>query len=327
MSLDSLQNACVFELYDVVWDDDRKPGETPLQVAERMTAEVHPGFEVIVELIKWGFLDYLDGEDGGFVGGRRLRTLRDVHDVSQSSMPTVADVLALTYQECLKRADDPTWPTPELDSPFCEYGAEELERCAIPGPDVPPARQPAQGPGSRNHASETLPVIVADREERGVRERATLKLLLDFKAGRLHVPALQVLTGLGSYSGWLSIACADGSLGATQHIKQQTNLYLAAVQILELVGENETRGPVVYSPLRHFLNTGVGDGSDLDKLRGHWNVFMGCAWRARYRETPTSEYKYVELRSTWEKFDPAARNAGPEALPLPEARAPRADKR
>ena len=93
------------------------------------------------------------------------------------------------------------------------------------------------------------------------------------------------------------------------------------------MGEIETRGPFIWSPLKTFLNTGVGDGSDLDKLRGHWNVFMGAAWRARYRETPTSEYKYVELPSAWEKFEPAARAAGPEALPARELRAPLWDKR
>ena len=84
---------------------------------------------------------------------------------------------------------------------------------------------------------------------------------------------------------------------------------------------------MIRSPLYSFLNTGVGDGSDLDKLRGRWNVFMGCAWRVRYRETPTSEYKYVQLPSTWEEFDPAARNAGPEALPSPAVRPPRSRKR
>ena len=50
---------------------------------------------------------------------------------------------------------------------------------------------------------------------------------------------------------------------------------------------------------------------------------MGCSWRVRYRETPTSEYTYVELSSVWEPFDPAARAAGPEALPAPSFRAPR----
>ena len=55
----------------------------------------------------------------------------------------------------------------------------------------------------------------------------------------------------------------------------------------------------------------------------------GCdreLWRARYRETPTSEYKYVQLPSVWKAFDPAARNAGLEALPAPSFRAPRAYK-
>ena len=80
---------------------------------------------------------------------------------------------------------------------------------------------------------------------------------------------------------------------------------------------------MIRSPLYSFLNTGVGDGSDLAKLRGSKNVFMGAAWRARYRETPTSEYTYVELSSVWEPFDPAARAAGPEALPAPSFRAPR----
>ena len=241
-------------------------------------------------------------------------------------MPTVADFMSLPYQECLKRRDDLAWPTPAIDRPFCEYGAEELERCAIPGPDVQPARLPAQGPGSRNHAPQTLAVIVADRADREVRERDGLKFRLDFKAGRLHAPALQVLTGLSTYSGWLSIDCADCSLGPDQHIKQQTPLYLAAVKVRELMGEYETRGPFIRNPLRDFLYTGVGDGSDLAKLRGSKNVFMGAAWRARYRETPTSEYKYVELPSTWKKFDPAARNAGLEALPAPDARAPRSRK-
>ena len=84
---------------------------------------------------------------------------------------------------------------------------------------------------------------------------------------------------------------------------------------------------MIRSPLYSFLNTGVGDGSDLAKLRQRWNVLMGCSWRVRYRETPTSEYKYVQLQSTWSKFDPAARNAGPEALPAPSFRAPRSCKR
>ena len=315
----------IFAVYDDFWDQCREPGETPLQVAERMTIEVQPGFVVIAGLFQWGVLDYLDGAKGGFVGGERMKRLRDVHGV-YSYMPTVADFLALPYQECPERLDEPEWPTPELKDMFCEYGAEEARRLAISGPDVPPARQPAQGPGSRNHALETPAVIVADREERGVRERATLKFLLAFKAGRLHDPALQVMDGLHEISGWLSIDCEDCSLGPDQHIKQQTPLYLAAVRVRERMGEYETRGPFIKSPLRHFLNTGVGDGSDLARLRGHWNVFMGAAWRARYRETPTSEYKYVELQSTWEKHDPVARAAGPEALPAPDARAPRSKK-
>ena len=62
-------------------------------------------------------------------------------------------------------------------------------------------------------------------------------------------------------------------------------------------------------------------------MRGRWNVLMGCAWRARYRETPTSEYKYVQLQSTWEKFDPAARGADSEPLPARELRAPCSCKR
>jgi hypothetical protein len=321
------KNRGVFAAYDDFWDYCREPGETPLQVAKRMTVEVHPGFEVIAGLIEWGVLDYLDGENGGFVGGWRMVRLRDVHGVTKKgSMPTVADFMSLPYQECLKRRDDLAWPTPAIDRPFCEFGAEELERCAIPGPDVPPARLPAQGPGSRNHAPETLPAIVADRADRDLRERNCLKFLLDFKAGRLHDPALQVATGFSTYSGWLSIACADCSLGPDQHIKQQTPLYLAAVRIRELTRENETRGPFILHPLLSFLNTGVGDGSDLDKLRGRWNVFMGCTWRARYRETPTSEYKYVQLPSVWKAFDPAARNAGLEALPAPSFRAPRSRK-
>jgi hypothetical protein len=320
------RNRGVFAAYDDFWDYCREPGETPLQVAKRMTVEVHPGFEVIAGLIEWGVLDYLDGENGGFVGGGRMVRLRDDHHVDQRSMPTVADFLALPYQECLKRLDDLEWPTPELKDMFCEYGAEEKRRLAISGSSVPPARQPAQGPGSRNHASETPAAIVADREERGVRERATLEFLLAFKAGKVHAPAMQVIDGLHRISGWLSIACADGSLGPNHHIQQQTNLYLAAVKVRELMGESETRGPFIRCPLTNFLCTGAGDGSDLDKLRGHWNVFMGASWRVRYRETPTSEYKYVELRSLWEKFDPAARNAGPEALPLPTARAPRSRK-
>ncbi len=242
-------------------------------------------------------------------------------------MPTVADFLALPYQKCLKCLDDPEWPTPELDSPFCEYGAEEVVRYAIPGSDVPPARQPAQGPGSRNHASETPAAIVADREERGVRERATLEFLLAFKSNQLYDPSLQVAHGFASYSNWLSIACEDCSLSVEQHIKQQTPLYLAAVKVRELMGEYETRGPFIRNPLRDFLYTGVGDGSDLAKLRQRWNVLMGCSWRVRYRETHTSEYTYVELSSVWEPFDPAARAAGPEALPSPEVRPPRSRKR
>ncbi|CAH0378592.1 unnamed protein product [Pelagomonas calceolata] len=313
----------VFAVFDEFWDYCREPGETPLQVAERMTVEVHPGFEVIAGLFRWGVLDYLDGAKGGFVGGWRMQKLRDDHGVGQSSMPTVSDFLALPYQECLEHLNDPEWPTPELKDMFCEYGAEEARRLASSGPDVPPARQPAQGPGSRNHALETPAVIVADRADRDVRERATLEFLLAFKAGRLHDPAMQVIDGLHRISGWLSIACADGNLGADQHIKQQTPLYLAAVRVRELMGESETRGPFIRSPLNNFLCTGAGDGSDLDKLRHHWNVFMGASWRARYRETPTSEYKYVELTAVWEKHDPAARAAGPEALPAPSFRAPR----
>ncbi len=241
-------------------------------------------------------------------------------------MPTVADFLALPYQKCLKCLDDPEWPTPKLKYMFCEYGAEEVVRYAIPGSDVPPARQPAQGPGSRNHASETPAVIVADRADRDVRERATLEFLLAFKSNQLYDPSLQVAHGFASYSNWLSIACEDCSLSVEQHIKQQTPLYLAAVKVRELMGEYETRGPFIRNPLRDFLYTGVGDGSDLAKLRGSKNVFMGAAWRARYRETPTSEYTYVELRSTWEQFDPAAREAVQGALPTPTARAPRSRK-
>ena len=187
-------------------------------------------------------------------------------------------------------------------------------------------RLPAQGL-PRHHAPQTPAVIVAERADRDVRERGHLKFLLAFKANQLYDPALQVITGLSTYSGWLSIDCADCSLGPDQHIKQQTPLYLAAVSVRDLIGENETRGPVIQSPLRRFLDTGAGDGSDLDKLRGGWNVFMGCAWRARYRKTPTSEYKYIELQSTWEPFDPAARNAGPEALPARDVRAPCSRKR
>ena len=317
----------VFAVFDEFWDSCRKPGETPLQVAKRMAVEVHPGFEVIAGLFEWGVLHYLDGEKGGFVGGWRMERLRDDHHVDQRSMPTAADFLAAPYQECLKRTDEPDWPTPELKDMYCEYGAEEARRLAISGPDVPPARGTNLGPGSRNHAPETPAVIVADREERGVRERANLEFLSAFKANQLHDPALQVIDGLRRVSGWLPIACADCGLGPDQHIKQQTPLYLAAVRVRELMGEYETRGAFVKSPLRWFLNTGVGDGSDLDKLRNHWNVFMGASWRVRYRETPISEYKYVELPSVWEPLDPAARNAGPEALPAPELWAPHSKKR
>ena len=158
---------------------------------------------------------------------------------------------------------------------------------------------------------------------KAVRERATLEFLLAFKAGKVHAPAMQVIDGFHRISGWLSIDCADGSISSDHHIQQQTNLYLAAVKVRELMGESETRGPFVRSPLGHFLDTGAGDGSDLDKLRGFWNVFMGASWRARYRETPTSEYTYVELPETWERFDPAARTIGVATLPAPDARAPR----
>ena len=95
------------------------------------------------------------------------------------------------------------------------------------------------------------------------------------------------------------------------------------VAIRMFVDEEDTRGPFVLAPLRDFLSTGKGDGSDLDQLRWDKNVIMGCAWRARYRETPTSEYTYVELPETWERFDPAARTIGVATLPAPDARAPR----
>ena len=70
----------IFSVYDDFWDYCREPGETPLQVAERMTVEVHPGFEVIAGLFRWGVLDYLDGAKGGFVGGWRMERLRDEHE-------------------------------------------------------------------------------------------------------------------------------------------------------------------------------------------------------------------------------------------------------
>ena len=119
-------------------------------------------------------------------------------------------------------------------------------------------------------------------------------------------------------------------LGADLQVQQQTPLYLATVAVREFIGYRgeRSRGPFCRSPIDMFLKTEVGGSSKIEgNLRGSMNVFMGCAWRARYRSAPGAPFKYVELKPIWDLFDPVARGLKAATLPKAEDRAPRAASR
>ena len=93
-----------------------------------------------------------------------------------------------------------------------------------------------------------------------------------------------------------------------QHVRQKTKLYEVCVETRRFLKHkgDDAEGDRCLSPIKFFLMTekpGWGEITAEAMLRGTVGVWQGCAWRVRFKTSPTGPVVMLWIKSLWELFD------------------------
>ena len=94
----------------------------------------------------------------------------------------------------------------------------------------------------------------------------------------------------------------------TQHVNQKTKLYEDCVKTRRFLKHkgDDAEGDRCISPIKIFLQTEKTAYREItaeDALRGTVGVWQGCAWRVRFKTSPTGPVVMLWIKSLWDLFD------------------------
>ena len=93
-----------------------------------------------------------------------------------------------------------------------------------------------------------------------------------------------------------------------QHVRQKTKFYEMCVNVRHWLGHegDDAEGDRCISPIETFFKTektASGSNSAESALRGTVGVWQGCAWRVRFKTSPTGPVVMLWIKSLWDLFD------------------------